>query len=180
MSTLGHSSPLRQMTAAVLAGALLMSASAAQAPPQQSPPQQPAGQGSFKFRVESELVLVNVVARDKQGKPVTDLKAADFTVLEESKPQKISSFDFENLDTTPMTASSGPSQAGVDGQPPAPAKPILTRKDAEDALNNKRVIVLFFDLGSMSPDETQRAVDAAKKYVQKKMTAADMTAMVSL
>jgi len=40
--------------------------------------------------------------------------------------------------------------------------------------------VLFFDLGSMNPDETQRAVDAAKKYVQTKMTGADMIGIVSL
>lgn len=109
-----------------------------------------------------------------------DLKRDDFTILEDGKPQKISSFDFENLDITPLTASAGPSQVGVDGKPLAPAKPLLTRKDAEEALNNKRVIVLFFDLGSMDPDETQRAVDAARKYVQKKMTAADMIAIVSL
>jgi VWFA-related protein len=171
---------LRQLTAVALTTALLTTTSAPQNTTQQPQPSKPAGQGEYKFKVESELVLVNVVARDKQGKPVTDLKMADFTILEENKPQKISSFDFENLDTTPMTASSGPSQIGVDGKPVAPAKPLLTRKDAEEALNNKRVIVLFFDLGSMNPDETQRAVDAAKKYVQKKMTAADMIAIVSL
>ncbi|HEY6307068.1 MAG TPA: VWA domain-containing protein [Candidatus Angelobacter sp.] len=171
---------LRQMTAVALTAALLTSASSQQTATQQPQQSQAAGQGSFKFRVESELVLVNVVARDKQGKPVIDLKMTDFTILEENKPQKISSFDFENLDTTPMTARSGPSQIGVDGNPMASAKPLLTRKDAEEALNNKRVIVLFFDLGSMNPDETQRAVDAAKKYVQKKMTAADMIAVVSM
>jgi VWFA-related protein len=171
---------LRQLTAVALTTALLTTTSAPQNTTQQPQPSKPAGQGEYKFKVESELVLVNVVARDKQGKPVTDLKMADFTILEENKPQKISSFDFENLDTTPMTASSGPSQIGVDGKPVAPAKPLLTRKDAEEALNNKRVIVLFFDLGSMNPDETQRAVDAAKKYVQKKMTAEDRIAVVSL
>src|SRR5260370_19178153 len=32
----------------------------------------------------------------------------------------------------------------------------------------------------MDPDQTQRAVDAAKKYVQSKMTSADMIAIVSL
>src|SRR5262249_22682649 len=127
-----------------------------------------------------ELVLVNVVARDKQGKPVMDLKQEDFTLLEDDKPQRISTFDFENLDSTPLTAGTGPSQQSVEGKPMAPSKPLLTRKDAEEALSNKRVIVLFFDLGSMSPDETQRAVDAAKKYVQKKMTASDMIAIVSL
>src|SRR5215470_18444651 len=147
----------------------------------QQPQPQPAGQGDYKFKVESQLVLVNVVARDKQGKPVTDLKREDFTVLEDGKPQNIASFDFENLDSTPLTAgASGPAQATVDGQPAAPTKPLLTRKDAEDALSNRRVIVLFFDLGSMGPDETQRAVDAARKYVQSKMTAADMIAIVSL
>jgi VWFA-related protein len=168
------------MMAVALTTAMLTTPSAPQNTAQQPQPSQPAGQKEYKFKVESELVLVNVVARDKQGRPITDLKMVDFTILEEGKPQKVSSFDFENLDTTPMTASSGPSQIGVDGKPVAPAKPLLTRKDAEEALNNKRVIVLFFDLGSMNPDETQRAVDAAKKYVQKKMTAADMIAIVSL
>src|SRR5262249_44108685 len=137
--------------------------------------------GEYKFRVESQLVLVNVVARDKSGKPVTDLKREDFTVLEDGKPQKISSFDFENLDSKPLSAA-GPSQQTVDSKPAAPAqsRPLLTRKDAEEALSNKRVIVLFFDLGSMDADQTQRAVDAAKKYVETKMTRADMIAIVSL
>lgn len=171
---------LRRTTAAFLAAALPMNSLPAQ--PQPSQQTQPAGdnQGRFKFRVESQLVLVNVVARDKQGKPVTDLKRDDFTMLEEGKPQHITSFDFENLDSTPMPAGSGPAQVSVDGKPAAAAKPILTRKDAEDALSNRRVIVLFFDLSSMGADEAQRAVDAARKYIQNKMTAADMIAIVSL
>jgi VWFA-related protein len=167
---------LRRASACLLAAALTGIPSVPQVAGQQA--KEPASQ-DFKIRVASELVLVNVVARDKQGKPVTDLKRADFTILEEGKAQNVSSFDFENLDTMPMT-SSGPAPIGVEGKTPAPSKPLLTRKDAEEALNNRRVIVLFFDLGSMSPDETQRAVDAAKKYVQKKMTAADMIAIVSL
>src|SRR5215472_4700035 len=166
-------------TLTVLTVTLLLCRIFAQQP---QPTPTPAGQGDYKFRVESQLVLVNVVARDKSGKPVTDLKRDDFTVLEDGKPQKISSFDFENLDSTPLSAAAGPSQQTLEGKlvAPAPLKPLLTRKDAEEALSNKRVIVLFFDLGSMSPDETQRAVDAAKKYVQTKMTAADMIAIVSL
>jgi len=108
-----------------------------------------------------------------------DLKAEDFTVLEDGKPQHILSFDSENLDTTPVT-SAGPAQQSVTEQPIVPARPLLTAKDVDKELSNKRVIVLFFDLSSMNPDETQRAVDAARKYVQKKMTASDMIAIVSL
>lgn len=159
----------------MLITALLPSSLAAQTPS----PQTPKSHTGFTFRVQSELVLVNVVARDKKGKPVQDLKAQDFTLLEDGKPQQISSFDYENLDTTPVAAP-GPAQQTVNEQPASPPKPLLTRQDAEDALSNKRVIVLFFDLTSMQPDEMQRAVDAAKKYVQTKMAAADMIAIVSL
>ncbi len=133
----------------------------------------------FTFKSETELVLVNVVARDKQGNLIEDLKRGDFTILEDGKPQTISSFDYEHIDSAPLPAVAGASQQSVTGQP-IPAKPILTVKDAEEALNNKRVIVLFFDLSSMNPDEIQRAVDAARKYVQNKMSSADMIAIVSL
>src|SRR5579875_2816061 len=51
---------------------------------------------SFTLRVDSQLVLTNVVVRDKKtGGVIRDLKASDFTVLENNKPQKISSFDFQ-------------------------------------------------------------------------------------
>src|SRR5437899_5457700 len=127
---------LRQMTACALIVSLAISLLPAQQP--QAPTAANQNQRQFKIKVESQLVLANVVARDKQGKPVTDLKREDFTILEDGKPQSIASFDFENLDSTPLTAgASGPAQVTVEGQPAAPAKPLLTRKDAEDALSNK-------------------------------------------
>ncbi len=48
------------------------------------------------LRTNTRLVVVDVVAIDGKGQPVTDLKAADFTVLEDGKPQKISGFNFEH------------------------------------------------------------------------------------
>ncbi|HLJ90246.1 MAG TPA: VWA domain-containing protein [Candidatus Angelobacter sp.] len=180
MNTRATFSKIRQTLAALLCATLTMSSlssiSAQTASQQtQNDAQQ---QGNFRFRVESELVLVNVVARDKQGKLVQDLKREDFTLLEDGKAQQVSSFDSEILDTTPMVANT--TTGGQPSEHPAtPPKPILTRKDADDALSNKRVIVLFFDFTSMQPDETQRAVEAAKKYVNTKMTQADMIALVS-
>ena len=160
--------------------ALLFSTLSAQNAPQQ--PKADQGRSTFSFKVQTEVVLVNVVARDRQGHPVQDLKATDFTVLEDGKPQQILSFDSENLETTPLvsTAANGPNKQTRTEAPAAPPKPILSSKDAEKELSNKRVIVLFFDLSSMNPDEIERAVDAARKYVQKKMTPADMIAIVSL
>jgi VWFA-related protein len=177
----------RQMVSTALIVALLLpgawSQTQAQAPSQQ-PSNGQGKEGLYRLRVESELVLVNVVARDKQGNLVTDLKKEDFTVLEDGKPQRVSSFDFENLDMQPVVAAAAQAQENKGGaaSPPSakPAKPVLTAKDADQSLSNKRVIVLFFDLGSLGPDEMERSVEAARKYVRSKMTAADLIAIVSL
>ena len=53
------------------------------------------------LRTNTRLVVVDVVATDGKGQPVPDLKAADFTLLEDGKPQKISGFNFEHPGGTP-------------------------------------------------------------------------------
>src|SRR6201986_4394483 len=55
-------------------------------------------QENYIFRVQSELVLVNVTVRDKNGNFIQGLKPEDFTILEDNKPQKVVSFDIENVD----------------------------------------------------------------------------------
>jgi VWFA-related protein len=171
---------IKQIVALGLICTLTFTSAVSQTPaPRQQAQPTTRGQGLYRLRVESELVLVNVVVRDKQGKPVTGLTRDDFTLLEDGKTQRVSSFDFENLDTTPLTTGAGPLQQATN-VPAAKSKPILTAKDADEALSNKRVIVLFFDLSSMGPDEIERSVQAAKKYVQTKMTSADLIAIVTL
>src|SRR5947207_12497985 len=59
-----------------------------QPPPAQSsdqPPPQPPPQ----FRTGINFVRVDVIVSDKSGNPVGDLKAEDFEVSEEGKPQKV-------------------------------------------------------------------------------------------
>ena len=58
-------------------------------------------QSDYLIHVQSELVLVNVTVRDKSGKFVQGLKAENFTILEDNKPQKVISFDVENVDAVP-------------------------------------------------------------------------------
>ncbi|HVT96679.1 MAG TPA: VWA domain-containing protein [Acidobacteriaceae bacterium] len=57
----------------------------------QSPPTQPAASPAT-FHTGTNLVLVDVVVRDK-GKPVTGLAAADFRVLEDNQSQAITTFE---------------------------------------------------------------------------------------
>ena len=74
------------------------------APAQSSPAQNPQQPGGFVMKVNAELVLTNVVARDKKtGELVHGLKQSDFTVYENGKQQQISTFDFQSVDmATPL------------------------------------------------------------------------------
>lgn len=137
-------------------------------------PQKP-GAGPAPIRVSTELVLVNVVARDKNGNPVRDLKQADFTLYEDGKKQQISTFDFEDVDQLPLTAG-----ATVTGA--APGTLLHSTKKAPSTLDarDRRLIVLFFDFSAMEPEQIDRSVDAAKKFVSTKMQPADLLALVSL
>ena len=139
-------------------------------------PQQP----QYRMHVTSELVLVNVVARDRHGNLIRDLKKGDFTVSEDGKKQEISTFDFENVDAL---ATAGAAEATVNGAAGnAAANPGLLHSsnpvqiDARD----RRLMLLFFDFSGMDPEQIDRGVESAEKFIKDKMLPADMIALVSL
>ena len=130
----------------------------------------------YTFRSKTELVLVNVTVRDKNGNPVRDLKRDDFTVMEDHKPQQVVSFDLENTDAVLSTATTeAPLLRTTKPNDADAAQAIATRP-----LKDRRLIILFFDLSSMQPDEIDRATTAVQNYVDKQMVAADLVAVVSL
>src|SRR6185503_7994980 len=105
--------------------------------------QQEGPAGTFTLKVQSEIVLTNVVVRDKKtGEVVKDLKASDFTILENGKPQKIASFDYQNVDEAAVLHE----KTTVTGK--ATIADLLNGDFASDAaaLKNHRLIVMFFDL----------------------------------
>ena len=138
--------------------------------------QQPGGQQQndaaqdqgFVLKTESDLVLTNVVVRDaKTGQVVTGLKQSDFTILENGKSQQISSFDFESVDMAqPLNEATISGLASA-----ARSKNAVGNARAED-LRNHRLIVLFFDLTSMQPEDLDRSVDAAATDVLEAINAA--------
>ncbi len=130
----------------------------------------------YTFRSRTELVLVNVTVRDKNGNPVRDLKREDFTLLEDNKPQQVLSFDLENTDAVLSTAATEAALL----RPAQPAKTDTTSALASRPLKDRRLIILFFDLSSMQPDEIDQATTAAQNYVDKQMVPADLVSVVSL
>jgi VWFA-related protein len=133
-------------------------------------------QAPARIRVNSDLVLVNVVARDNKGNLVRDLKKEDFTVFEDNKKQDISSFDFENVDALQTAGNAEATVTGVGAQGSllhSSDQPVFQARD-------RRLMLLFFDFSAMDPEQVDRSVDAAKKFVQTKMQPADLVAVVSL
>jgi VWFA-related protein len=133
-------------------------------------------QGGFVIKANAELVLTNVVARDsKTGEVVKGLKQSDFKIYENGKEQAIDTFDFESVDmATPLN------EATVSGLAAGPAgsKAVAVAKPEE--LRNHRLIVMFFDLTSMQPEDLERSVEAAQTFLRTKLQAADLVALVSL
>ncbi|MBS1853442.1 MAG: VWA domain-containing protein [Acidobacteria bacterium] len=135
----------------------------------------PAQQGDYTFRATTEVVLVNVTVRDRDGNLVRDLKPADFTVLEDGKSQKVLSFDMENTDAIPPA---NVAQAAAETAPAVAA--VAPSTTSAQVFKDRRLIVLLFDLTSMEPEEVERAVTAAQNYVDKQMLPADMVSIVVL
>ena len=177
---------MRRMMAAMLAGVLgvggPMDAAAQTAAPAVSQDNgaqsmQQTGESAFHLNLNANIVLTNVVVRDKKtGAVVKGLKASDFTIYEDKKPQKIISFDYQNVDEAAVLAEKS-TAAGK-----ATVADLLERNFAArpEELKDHRLIVIFFDLSSMQDEDIDRAVDAAEHYVKTQMQPADLVALVSM
>ena len=136
----------------------------------------PQGKGGYTLTVNANIVLTNVVVRNKKtGAVIEGLKASDFTILENGKSQRIASFDYQNVDQAAVLAEKNT----VSGK--ASIADLLERNFAADPqqLRDHRLIVIFFDLSTLQDDDTDRAVEAAQKYINTQMQPADLVALVS-
>ncbi|MBT9332140.1 VWA domain-containing protein [Acidipila sp. 4G-K13] len=137
--------------------------------------EQPAS-STFTLRVNSDLVLTNVVVRDKKtGEIVRGLTEKDFQIQENGKPQRIASFDFESVDqAAPLD------EATINAKAPNGVFGAKNGTATQAELRNHRLIVLFWDITSMQPEDIERAQEAARNYINKQMQPADLVAVVSL
>ncbi|MGB6974834.1 MAG: VWA domain-containing protein [Terracidiphilus sp.] len=134
------------------------------------------GQGGYAMKVNADLVLTNVVVRDaKTGELVRGLSASDFTVYENGKRQRISTFDFQSVEMAARL-----NEATVSGLAEGTKGANGVVVAGPEQMRDHRLIVLFFDLTSMQPEDLDRSVDAAKDFLRTKMGPADLVALVSL
>ena len=153
----------------------------------------PSAQQQPVFRSRLNLVSVDVIVRDKSGAVVRNLTAADFEVREDGKAQDITNFNFEEItDKAVPAVRSADLLAGVEQKlaedskraaSPAAVAPRAVETPSpmtSDMLAGRRLITIVFDVSSMQPEDVQRAVDSANKYVEEKMSPADLVAVATV
>ena len=136
-----------------------------------------AQQAQPTFTANSNLVIVDVTVRDKSGRPIDGLKAGDFVVFEDGKPQKISVFEFQKLSDEPEP----PPKLALSDQiklPEAPKTAITAEKPGQIQYHDKRLMIFYLDFSSMGVEEQLRAQEAALEYAAKHITKDDLVAIL--
>ncbi len=175
----------------VLVAALLLTSVPAQTPPTSAPAQtwppaappptmqtppveraDDADDDDDVVRITTNLVQFDAVVTDKQGRQVTDLKAEDFEVLVDGKPQPLTHLSYvSNVGAPPPTDSKAVADAApasVPGMPPARLRPEQV----------KRTVAFVFNDLQMSWESVYYARRAIKKFVDEQMEPGDLVAII--
>jgi len=177
---------MRTILPAILA-ALLIASAQQNANSPQTAPKKNAGQDNsktvFSFSTSVQLVVVDAFIRDKNGNPIPNLTAADFSVAEDGKAQEIAVCQFQELQTEALPAASAtlsvrPNEAPAEVKAVARAQ-IAPAASGEVKYKDKRLLVLFFDMSSMPIQDQIRAQDGAIKFVKTQITPSDLLAIMS-
>ncbi|MGH9481990.1 MAG: VWA domain-containing protein, partial [Terriglobales bacterium] len=164
------------------------------------PAAKPAAQAAkppqiLTFHSNAFIVQVNFTARDAKGNIVNDLKPSEVVLTENGRRQSIEQLEFENVDAEPGNAAAGAAaESGSavtiekgSGKPVAPSTPKPTAlapapavSAAESQYRDRRLMVMYFDLTTMQPEEVQNVMQQAVDYVHQKMQPADLVAIATL
>jgi VWFA-related protein len=121
-------------------------------------------QSPFKVQVQRNMVVVRVIVRDSNGRPVPALRKEDFRLLDNGKPQEIDQFALESSSRTSATVR------------PAPGKEPEEEAASEAGavkVTTRNYQALYFDDVQMKFEDIAHARDAADRYLASALTPAD-------
>ena len=125
------------------------------APPQNQP----------TFRAVTSLVPIDVRVLDRNGRPIPDLVASDFTIFEDGAAQKLGHFSIVTLATSPPPADAPPLRRGL----PADPAPLLPQ--------TRRLFLITLGRGRLQ--HPSMGVDAAIKFVRERLLPQDEVAVTA-
>lgn len=133
----------------------------------------PSDQGGT-VRISSEEVLLDIVARDKKGRPIADLKAEEIEVYEDGVKQQINSF--RKVEKTDLIESPG---ATKDPAGNAPSNtPGNTPGNTVDPLRQINLVTMVFE--RLNNEGRLLARDAAREFLKSELRRNVMVAVFSL
>ena len=130
--------------------------------------QNPAQDQDEVIRVRSNEVRLDVVVKDKKGRPIKDLKATDFEVLEDGVAQKVESFRFVTREA-PTNVAEKKDDKTAEVETTAPVAP---KRSAPT------VTALVFD--RLSPEARSLARKAGLAYAQEGMASGGFTGVFGI
>jgi VWFA-related protein len=151
---------------------------------------------TFSFSDTVQLVVVDVFAKDKDGKPLEGLKMSDFQISEDGKPQTLTFCQYQELRNDPIAEEPqstgltprGPVLGEAKKAPEVKAAPeakaitatqITPAKAGEVKYKDKRLMAMFFDMTSMPIQDQFRAQESAIKFIKTQITPSDLVAIMS-
>jgi VWFA-related protein len=140
------------------------------APPRTTKPV-PGGKATIRSTVS--LVEIDVQVTNRDGKPVKGLTQEQFSVTEDGKPQKISTFEYNDIERVETAGK------GEEAPVTVPLGTVTSPEEIKSVVRDHRMIVMFFDLTSLAAEDLLRSTRAAQKYLQEQMTPADLVAIVA-
>jgi VWFA-related protein len=120
------------------------------------------------IRVRSNEVRLDVVVKDKKGRPIKDLSATDFEVLEDGVPQKVESFRFVSREAPANVAEKKDDKSAE----------VVTTPPAAPKRSAPAVTALVFD--RLSPEARSLARKAGLAYAQEGMASGDFTGVFGI
>ena len=162
---------MRKLCQLILVIACMLTATSAQQATKQATPT-PTPPEDEIVKIPVTVVQVDAVVRDKQGRQVTDLKAEDFEILEDGRPQPVSNLTYISPGSQVSVKRVKPSKA-ESSTPTAPTIP--TRVRPEDV---SRTIVLVVD--NMSFDSLTLTRKALRKFVDTQVQTGDLVAILRM
>jgi VWFA-related protein len=144
------------------AGPPEMSATDANSLPEQAAAQAPIPNTGFTLRRTTRLVEVAVVATDKKGHPITDLKPEDLEIFDNGRAQAVK--DFAQAGADVLRAAPASQQAATATEPVATNRPIANSAAARRESGN--TTVLLIDAGHVAFSDLTYAREEILRFLK--------------
>jgi VWFA-related protein len=115
-------------------------------------------------RVKSNLVNIDVIVKDKKGKYIADLKAEDFTIVENGVAQKIEFFD------APLSRTEAKITTAANAGTTTPTPPAAARN----------YVALAIDSQTTDITNLRQVREGTLKYIREQITDEDVVALLTV